>query len=113
MDPGEGGFMAEEETLELENEEESDGWEWLDEIVEFFEGDAEFEEVAAIGGVLGAALEHHEKELEKAAAASDGEVDDAIDLVASDTRGYCRLKGIWKDNPGLARHLYRKIYGKD
>jgi hypothetical protein len=110
MDPGEGGFMAEEEVTELE--EESDGWDWLDGIEEFF-GDAEFEDIAAIGGVLGAALEHHGKELEKAAAASDGEVDDAIDLVASDTRGYCRLKGIWKDNPGLARHLYRKIYGKD
>lgn len=113
MDPGEGGFMSEEETLELENEEESDGWEWLDEIIEFFEGDSEFEEVAAIGGALGAALEYHEKQLAQAAAASDGEVDEAIDLIASNTRGYCRLKGIWKDNPDLARHLYRKIYGKD
>jgi len=110
MDPGEGGFMAEEEVIELE--EESDGWDWLDEIGEFF-GDAEFEDIAAIGGVLGAALEHHEKELEKIAGASDGEIDDAIELIASETRGYCRLRGIWKDNPDLARHLYRKIYGKD
>ena len=115
MDPGEGGFMAEEETIELEEtekEEESDGWDWLDEVVEFF-GDAEFEDIAAVGGMIGAALEYHEKQLKQAALASDGEVDDAIDLIASETRGYCRLKGVWKDNPDLARHLYRKIYGKD
>jgi hypothetical protein len=112
MDPGEGGFMADGEDLELENEEVEDEWSWLDEIDEFL-GDAEFEEVAAIGGALGAALEHHERRLRQAAVASDAEVDEAIDLIASETRGYCRLKGIWRDNPSLARHLYRKIYGKD
>lgn len=111
MDPGEGGFMAEEEATELE-EEQSDDWSWLDEIEEFL-GDVEFEDVVAIGGAIGAALEHHEKQLEQAAVSSDGEVDEAIDLIAGETKGYCRLKGIWKDNPDLARHLYRKIYGKD
>jgi hypothetical protein len=105
MDPGEGGFMAEEDELEL------------DEFIEdLFLGDAEFEDVMLVGGVVGALLEEEEKYLEylqEAALASDADVDAAIDLIASETKGYCRLKGLWKDNPALARHLYRKIYTKD
>lgn len=118
MDPGEFGFMAEEDFED--SDEVEDAFDDIEEESELEDGEIvyipeddfgiEMEEFAALGVVIG--LAHQEME-QKKVEKSDEEIDRAIDEMAASTRGYCRMKGLWYDNPDLARSLYRKIYEKD
>ena len=89
MDPGEGGFLADD------SPEQDDSFDWLDDLfVDGFIGDIEFEDAAFVGAAAGMIYEF-EREIERMERTdvSDDELDDFIDSVAESTKGYCRLKG--------------------
>ena len=122
MDPGEAGFLADEDFDDGDEAEDIFDEIEEDSVLEDCEViyaageddyDIEMEEFAALGIVMGFAQNEIDARNEEKRTMSDEEVDRAIDEMEAGSKGYCRMKGLWRDNPELARYLFRRIYKKD
>jgi len=92
MDPGEGSFMGDDDLIEEDLDEDCFNLDDID-IDYAFEDDyeMEMEDFAALGVLIGFVSEAEERTREKLAM-SDDEVDRAIDEMAANSKGYCRMR---------------------